>query len=71
MPKSLSCLTCRSAYRVKRGNCDTCYCRHRKAVRAGRTSWRALQRGGLAAAVEGKGKRWMAAFDRWLRAGKD
>jgi hypothetical protein len=71
MPESLSYLTCRSTYRVKRGNCDTCYCRHPKAVRACRTSWRALERGGLAAPVEGKGKRWMTGLDRWLRAGKD
>jgi hypothetical protein len=70
MPETLSCLTCRRAFRVKRGNCDTCYKRHAEAVRAGRASCGDLERRGLAEPTDGRGRNWMAGFDKWLRAGK-
>jgi hypothetical protein len=64
------CLTCRSGPGVRRGNCRSCYDRYSRAVRKGKATWAELERRGLAAPVEARGQKWMAGFDRWMRAGQ-
>ncbi len=39
-------------------------------MQAGSTTWAELERRGLAAPAQAKGRKWMAGFDRWMRAGK-
>ena len=68
-PRPPACLTCRSGFGLRRGNCKPCYDRHARAVRLGKTTWAELERRGLAVPAEAPGRKWMAGFDRWLRAG--
>jgi hypothetical protein len=63
------CLTCRSGFGLRRGNCKGCYERYSRAVRQGKASWADLDRRGLAAPAEIRGRKWMAGFDRWLKGG--
>jgi hypothetical protein len=44
------CLTCRESAAYSRGCCPTCYQRHYREVRRGRTTWKKLERQGRAAA---------------------
>jgi hypothetical protein len=64
------CLTCRSGRGTHRGNCRPCYDRHAHAVGKGKATWAELERRGLAAPVQARGRKWMAGFDQWLRAGR-
>jgi hypothetical protein len=54
----LSCLTCRRRVIHIRGLCPACYTRHRAAVRAGKTTWAALEAAGLALPAQPVGKAW-------------
>jgi hypothetical protein len=43
---SIACLTCRERVAFTRGCCLTCYSRHAKHVRGGKTTWAELERRG-------------------------
>jgi hypothetical protein len=55
---SIVCLTCRQHIAAHRGNCSTCYRRHCLAVRAGQTTWAALEAEGRALPVQPRRKGW-------------
>jgi hypothetical protein len=55
------CLTCRKHIAASRGNCGTCYRKYCLAVRAGQTTWAALEAEGKAVPAAPVG----AAFRRY------
>jgi hypothetical protein len=55
---SIVCLTCRERAAATRGCCNRCYERHRSAVRAGKTTWAALEAEGLALPAVPRGRAW-------------
>jgi hypothetical protein len=55
---AIVCLTCRKHIAVHRGCCATCYKRHGNAVRAGQTTWEALEAAGRALPAQSRRKGW-------------
>lgn len=45
---TIACLTCRERIGLWRGLCSSCYKRHARAIKAGRTTWAALEAAGQA-----------------------
>ena len=56
--ESVACLTCHKHMQVTRGCCATCYKRYCIAVRAGQTTWAALEAAGRALPAVPPGKTW-------------
>jgi hypothetical protein len=52
----IGCLTCHRRVRRIRGNCESCYNKHRKAVRCGEVTWTELERRGLVLPAQLKGR---------------
>jgi hypothetical protein len=59
MVEPIGCLTCHQRIACRHGCCLSCYDRHWRAVRAGKTTWAKLEKQGLAAPVRPSGERWM------------
>jgi hypothetical protein len=58
----LSCLSCRERLPRRRGLCERCLGRVRKAIASGETSWAALEQSGLALPPQKMGEAWMRGF---------
>jgi hypothetical protein len=58
MTDPVVCLTCRKHIAECRGCCSTCYKRYCRAVRAGQTTWAALEAAGRALPAQPRGKGW-------------
>jgi hypothetical protein len=64
MTDPVVCLTCRKHVAVCRGNCSTCYRRYSSAVRAGQTTWAALEAAGSVLPAAPVGRAWRRS--QWL-----
>jgi hypothetical protein len=56
------CLRCGERLPRRRGLCDRCLGRTRKAIAAGETSWAQLETAGLALPPQKMGAAWMKGF---------
>jgi hypothetical protein len=56
MSEVVGCLTCRKRVGRIRGNCDSCYNKHRKAVARGEVTWPELEQRGLVLPAQQKGE---------------
>jgi hypothetical protein len=56
--ESIACLTCRERVAYRRGCCKRCYQRHGAQVRAGQTTWAALEAEGRALPAAPVGRAW-------------
>jgi hypothetical protein len=55
-PAQIGCLTCHRRVRRTRGNCESCYNKHREAVRCGAAAWTELEGQGLVLPAQPKGR---------------